>query len=194
MLFDIQNLYITQGELKKVAEISDRDLKAYDKLNKYPRFALFILISEYTQQILLLGWGLIPLGYLIKWQWFRKRQKKILEEVDKYNTVVKAIEINQQLVAAGNQDLNLANKEKVIATLATTRENIIRALKTERILSKNRAFIERNRELLVGNLIALEALQVTEEASEYTKMLDNVLQIAQSVQVEMKQLEEDSSL
>jgi hypothetical protein len=194
MLFDIQNLYITQGELKKVAEISDRDLKAYDKLNKYPRFALFILISEYTQQILLLGWGLIPLGYLIKWQWFRKRQKKILEEVDKYNTVVKAIEINQQLVAAGNQDLNLANKEKVIATLATTRENIIRALKTERILSKNRAFIERNKELLVGNLIALEALQVTEEASEYTKMLDNVLQIAQSVQVEMKQLEEDSSL
>jgi hypothetical protein len=194
MLLDIQNLYITQGELKKVAEISDRDLKAYDKLNKYPRFALLILIGEYAQQILLLGWGLIPLGYLIKWQWFRKRQKKILEEVDKYNTVVKAIEINQQLVAAGNQDLNLANKEKVIATLTTTRENIIRALKTERILSKNRAFIEHNRELLVGNLIALEALQVTQKVSEYTEMLDNVLQIAQSVQAEMKQLEEDSSL
>ena len=133
MQSNLQKLYITPEDLKAIAAISQRDLKAYEQL-KYPRLALLVTIGGYVERILLLGWGLIPLGYLIKWRWLRKRQKNLLEEVDKYNTVIKAIEINDQLVAAGNKSTIVIDREKMMANLKTTRDNLTCALKTERIL------------------------------------------------------------
>jgi len=192
MQSNLQKLYITPEDLKAIAAISQRDLKAYEQL-KYPRLALLVTLGGYVERILLLGWGLIPLGYLIKWKWLRKRQKSLLEEVDKYNTVIKAIEINDQLVAAGNKSASLTDREKLISTLETTRENLICALKTERIMRENRAFIARNQELLATNLAAVQALQIRYEAREYTKLLNEALTAAQAVEVEMKQLETGES-
>ncbi|GET37695.1 hypothetical protein [Microseira wollei] len=192
MQSNLQKLYITPEDLKAIAAVSQRDLKAYEQL-KYPRLALLVTIGGYVERILLLGWGLIPLGYLIKWKWLRKRQKSLFEEVDKYNTVIKAIEINDQLVAAGNKSASLTDREKLISTLETTRENLMCALKTERILRENRAFIARNQELLASNLAAVQALQVSYEAREYTKLLNEALEAAQAVQGEMKRLESGES-
>ena len=192
MQSNLQKLYITPEDLKAIAAISQRDLKAYEQL-KYPRLALLVTIGGYVERILLLGWGLIPLGYLIKWRWLRKRQKNLLEEVDKYNTVIKAIEINDQLVAAGNKSTIVIDREKMTANLNTTRDNLTCALKTERILRENRAFIARNQDILATNLAAVQALQVSYEAREYTKLLNEALEAAQAVQVEMKQLESGES-
>ncbi|MFB2981571.1 hypothetical protein [Microseira sp. BLCC-F43] len=192
MQSNLQKLYITPEDLKTIAAVSQRDLKAYEQL-KYPRLALLMTIGSYVERILLLGWGLIPLGYLIKWKWLRKRQKSLLEEIDKYNTVIQGIEINDQLVAAGNKSASLTDREKLISTLETTRENLICALKTERILRENRAFIARNKELLATNLAAVQALQISYEAREYTKLLNEALEAAQAVQGEMKRLESGES-
>jgi hypothetical protein len=188
MQSDLQRLYITKEDLESTAGVSQRDLKAYEKL-KYPRLLLLGLIGEHVQQILLLGWGLIPLSYLVKWKWLRKRQKNLFDEVEKYNVVIKAIEINDQLVAAGNKGVSLIDREKIITTLETTRANLICALKTERILRENRAFINRNSELLANHLAAMQALQISDEAREYSRLLDEALRIAQDVQTEMKTLE-----
>ncbi|MFH7024844.1 MAG: hypothetical protein ACHBN1_05445 [Heteroscytonema crispum UTEX LB 1556] len=187
MQTDLQKLYISREDLKQIANVSDRDLSAYTKL-KSPRLALVLLIAGHFEQILYLGWGLIPLGYLIKWKWLRKRQKNLFDEVDKYNAVLKVIDINDQLADAGNQEVSLKERDKVIATLEITRANLICALKTERILRKNRAFLARNKELLASNLTAMEALEVNHEAREYTKLLDEALQVAQDVQEEMRKL------
>ena len=193
MEVDIENLYISESDLKQVAGISKQDFNAYRKL-KAPRGALLLQILLNTEQILLLGWGLIPLGYLFKWKWLRKRQSYLLEEVERYNSIVKGLEINQQLVDAGNSDLSLNDKENLVNTLITTRENLICALKTERILRKNRAFIARNREILATNLTALQTLQITlqtkNEAKDYTDILQDALHSAQDVKEEMKKLEE----
>jgi hypothetical protein len=111
---DLQGLYITQDDLKQIAGLSSRDLKAYEKL-KYPRLALISLFSEYVQQIFFFGWGLIPIAYLIKWRLFRERQRNLLKEIDNYNAVLKVIDINDQLEAAGNQGVSLTEREKVIS-------------------------------------------------------------------------------
>ncbi|KAB8314096.1 hypothetical protein SD81_039510 [Tolypothrix campylonemoides VB511288] len=187
---DLQSLYITQDDLKQIAGLSPRDLKAYEKL-KYPRLALVPLLGEYVQQILFFGWGLIPISYLIKWRCFRERQKNILSQIENYNTVLKAIDINDQLEAAGNQGVSLTEREKAIALLKTTRANLICALKTERILRKNKEFIAANTELLGNNLTAIQALQVSHDAREYVRQLDEALKIAQDVEVEIRKLEED---
>ncbi|MEM7552851.1 MAG: hypothetical protein AAF378_01920 [Cyanobacteria bacterium P01_A01_bin.84] len=188
MELDLQNLYINKADLKNIVNISDRDLSAYHKL-KAPRSALLLQILLHAEQILLLGWGLIPLSYLAKWKWLRKRQTYLLEEVDRYNQIIKTLEINEQLVAAGNQDLSLGDKEKFIQVLMTTRNNLISALKTEKILRNNRAVISRNREFLASNLTALQVLQTTEEAREYTNLLRDALHTAQEVEEELKKLE-----
>jgi hypothetical protein len=185
---DLESLYITQEELKDLTGISKRDLKAYQELT-YPRPALLLHISLYAERILLLGWGLIPLGYLIKWSLFRKPLKEIFDEVFKYNAVVKAIDINDQLEAAGNRGAFLSNREKVIEALKLTREDLIRALKTERILRKNKRFLASNPEAIATNLTPKQALQVNEQASEHKRLLDEALQVAVGVQEEMRELE-----
>ncbi|NMG21174.1 hypothetical protein DP116_17655 [Brasilonema bromeliae SPC951] len=187
---DLQSLYITQDDLKQIAGLSRRDLKA-DETLKYPRKARLLLLGAYTEQILFFGWGLIPIAYLIKWRFFRERQRNILRQIDDYNAVLKAIDINDQLEAAGNQGVSLTDREKVIDVLKTTRSNLICALKTERILRKNKEFIARNMELLESNVTAMQGIKVNHEAREYARRVDEALKIAQDVQVEMRKLEEE---
>jgi hypothetical protein len=187
MQSDLQKLYITKEDLKNITGVSSWDLKAYERL-KYPRLVLLGLIGEYVQQVLLLGWGLIPIGYLIKWKWFRKRQKNIFDEVEQYNTVIKAIDINDQLAEAGNQGATLIDREKVIATLEAVRANLISSLKTEQILRKNKALIANN-ERLPSSLATVQTLQVKNDAYEYTRLLNEALQAAQEVQAEMRKLD-----
>lgn len=158
----------------------------------HPRPAVLLLISEYTQQILLFGWGLIPLRYLIKWKWHRKSLRKILDKVDKYTTILKAIDISDRLKAAGNQGANLRNREKAIAALESVRNSLICALKTERILRENEAFISRHPHLLTTNLLAPE-LEVSVRATEYGRLLNEALQVAVDVREEMKKLEQPPS-
>jgi hypothetical protein len=189
MQSDLQKLYITKEDLKNITDVSSWDLKAYERL-KYPRLVLLGLIGEYVQQVLLLGWGLIPIGYLIKWKWFRKRQKNIFDEVEQYNTVIKAIDINDQLAEAGNQGATLIDREKVIATLEAVRANLISSLKTEQILRKNKELIANN-ERLASSLATVQTLQVKNDADEYTKLLNEALQAAQEVQAEMRKLDGD---
>ncbi len=187
MQSDLQKLYITKEDLKNITGVSSWDLKAYERL-KYPRLVLLGLIGEYVQLVLLLGWGLIPIGYLIKWKWFRKRQKNIFDEVEQYNTVIKAIDINDQLAEAGNQGATLIDREKVIATLEAVRANLISSLKTEQILRKNKAWIANN-ERLPSSLATVQTLQVKNDAYEYTRLLNEALQAAQEVQAEMRKLD-----
>ena len=48
-----------------------------------------------------------------------------------------------------------------------------------------------NSEVLVSNLMAEQALQVHHEAHEYTKLLEEALQVAQDLQAEMRKLDVD---
>ncbi|NMF61434.1 hypothetical protein DP113_27535 [Brasilonema octagenarum UFV-E1] len=189
---DLQGLYITQDDLKQIAGLGRRDLKAHETL-KYPGKAPLLLLGAYTEQILFFGWGLIPIAYLVKWKWFRERQRNILRQIDGYNAVLKAIDINDQLEAAGNQGVSLTDREKAIDVLKITRANLVCALKTERILRKNKEFITRNMELLESNVTAMQGIKFSHEAREYAQRVDDALQIAQQVQVEIRKLEEDKT-
>ncbi|MDW8453227.1 MAG: hypothetical protein RML39_07205 [Oscillatoriaceae cyanobacterium SKYGB_i_bin93] len=67
-----------------------------------------------------------------------------------------------------------------------TRSDLVRALKTERILRKNKDFIARNPEIFANNLAVLTTLQVSDRASEQGRLLNEALQVAISTQEEMK--------
>jgi hypothetical protein len=141
--------------------------------------------------------GLSQAGLYFWW----KRQSKLLKvnmtnslqillnDVKRFNSVIKAIDINDQIEAAGNLEVKIQKRERVIEALQLTKADLIRALKTERIMRENKNFILNNSELFTNNLATLAALQVTEQATEHGRLLNEALQIALDVQYEMKRLQ-----
>jgi len=154
-----------------------------------PSWFLFITVS-------LMGGAVTQLLLYLIW---KKRVEKVkenmthslntlLHEVDRFNTVVKAIEINDKIEAAGNPEVTIKERIRVLEALKYTRADLIRALNTEKILRENKKFIINNSELLANNLATLTQMQVTEEASEHGRLLNEALEIALDVQQEMKRL------
>ena len=150
-------------------------------------FIAFCLISVFGVQ-----------GYL-NFSWKKNAKKlrekmtysleNLLRDVERFNSVVKAIDINDQIEAAGNSGVSITNRSKVIEALNITRNDLVRALNTERILRENKKFIINNTELFASNLATLTAIDFTEEATEHGRLLNEALQIALDVQHEMKNLQ-----
>ena len=118
----------------------------------------------------------------------------LLDEVEKYHEVIKALDIIDRLTAAGNLQANLINRGDAIEALKITRESLICALKTERILRENQQFIGRRYELFANiesNLAALMALDVSDRASEYGRLLNEALEIGMSVHKEVRKLKNE---
>jgi hypothetical protein len=112
----------------------------------------------------------------------------LLDEVDRYHDAIKAIDINDQLATSANSQTSINDREKVVSALQLIREDLVRALKMERILRDNKKLLANHQELLGNNLANLQALQVSQDASEYAQILNQSLQIAIDVQAEIRKL------
>lgn len=155
-----------------------------------PSWLLLIIlvfwVSGLTQTVLYLIWK--SRSKLVKLKMTNSLQI-LLNDVDRYNTVIRAIDINDQIEEAGNPEVIIKERERVIEALKLTKADLVRALKTEKILRENKSFILSNTELFVNNLATLTAMQVTEQATEHGRLLNEALQIALDVQHEMKKLQ-----
>lgn len=145
--------------------------------------------SSYTAIALLIVVPIIVAAVRLLW---RKKTcpevlTNLLDDVDKYHAVIKAIDINDQLETDGI-GVSLSDRTMVIEALQLTREDLVRAIKTERILRDNKDSIATNPEIN-NNLKALTAIQVSTQASEYGRILNEALQIGISVQQEMRKLQ-----
>lgn len=208
---DLQGLPLTRGELKYLTGIP------VGKLLKPPIFvsflselfqsfliAILIIIAAFflyyifpDHKLLLIGLSFLCSTGLflddvrkLMFSWQNKTLIHLFEDVERYNDVIQAIDINDQIEAAGNLDVSLQDREKVIAALELTRADLVRALRTERILRKNKQFIAKNPELFANNLTALAALQIHDQASEQGRLLNEALQIALNAQAEMRHLQD----
>jgi hypothetical protein len=211
MQTDLQGLEITKGELKHCSAVSINAVFRPPTLSKFlweitKTFLVIILIClsgvviaqifpEHWLKLMVID-GLAALILLfddLRKIYFSNKHRnlaRMFEEVKRYNSVIKAIDINDQIEAVGNPGVRLKNREQVIQALKLAREDIIRALKTERILRENENFIKLNSELFDNNLTALAALQVTDQASEHGRLLNEALQIVVDVQEEMRKLQD----
>jgi hypothetical protein len=155
-----------------------------------PSWILFIVLSFLggtgTQLLLYFFWK--ERSKLVKAN-MTHSLKILLKDVERYNAVIRAIDINDQIEAAGNPEVSIQERERVLEALILTRTDLVRALKTEKILRENKNFIISNTDLFANNLPTLSAMQVNERATEHGKLLNEALQIALDVQLEMKNLQ-----
>jgi hypothetical protein len=217
---DLLSLEITKGELRRLIGLNPDDvLRSSIMKNSEKRFRF--LINEMVVALLLtliivgfiyafvilptIGSSMIlgivlltsmPIAIIVgRWFWRRftypRTLRVLLDEVDKYHTLIRALAIHDQQITSGNTESRIADREKVVAALQLIREDFVRALKTERILRDNKKLITNNQEsLVVNNLTNLQALQVSSQAGEYAQLLNQSLQIAMSVQTEIRKLRE----
>lgn len=210
---DLEGLAITKKDLKRLTGVSVDEMKLSVKYKYVIILSVIVLLNFIVFGLMLAfqinpiifgGWVLIVICLLtqissyglrrniLKVLFFKKPSKhivNILKEVERYNAIVKAIDIKDRLEEAGNPGIGLSNRKQVIEALKITRSDLVRGLKTERILRENKSFIERNTEMFANNLVALTALQIRDQASEHGQIIDEALQIAVSVQREMRKLE-----
>ncbi|NJO42880.1 MAG: hypothetical protein HC769_24205 [Cyanobacteria bacterium CRU_2_1] len=117
----------------------------------------------------------------------------LLDEVDKHNEIVEAVHVIDELGAIHNSMVQVIDREEVLKALSATRESLINALMTEKLLRKHKKFIVRRHELFTNietNLATLQTLQVDNQANEYGQLLNEALQIGMSIREEIDQLDQ----
>jgi hypothetical protein len=150
-------------------------------IGSYPQLGILLMI-------------IVPLGVVVARSLWRKlifsrELTMLLDQVDQYHTVIQAIDIHDQMATTGSSHSNRQDRETVITALQFIREDLVRALKSERILRDNKKSLADNPELLINNLASLQSLQVSDPASDYTQLLNQSLQIGLDVQAQMQKLQ-----
>ncbi|MBW4618154.1 MAG: hypothetical protein KME17_02055 [Cyanosarcina radialis HA8281-LM2] len=129
------------------------------------------------------------------YMWFKVKEMKalarLLDEVDRHNEIIQGVQIVDELSAASNSGIVLSERHQAIEALNATRETLVCALMTERILRKHQRFIARRYELFANiesNLATLQHLQVNSQANEYADLIGQALQIGAIVRQEIDRL------
>ena len=105
-----------------------------------------------------------------------------MADISKHNKLVADLDVLDQLQSVGNP-VSVTDRKQVIKALQITKQDLIRALKTERILRDNPQF---RPEYFSGDLTALKALEISDRVTEYGRLVNDALQIGVSVQEKMK--------
>jgi hypothetical protein len=211
MRADIQGLEISVGELKRLSGAGPDRVYRPASATKFAREALktvglivLVLISCWLLVAIFprayLFWFALHLAAIAglifedAWKiWCSSQNKHLInlfDDVDRYNGIIKAIEINDKIEDAGNAEVKVGDRPKVIQALQLIRNDLVRALKTERILRENKKFVATNSELFANNLRTLNSLQISDRTSEQGRLLNEALQLAIGVQAEMKKLQD----
>ncbi|MEG5137056.1 MULTISPECIES: hypothetical protein [unclassified Microcoleus] len=210
MRADIQGLEITVGELKHLCGAGPDRVYRPVSATKFAREALktvglivLVLISCWLLVAIFprayVFWFALHLAAICglifedAWKIWSSQNKDLInlfDDVDRYNGIIKAIEINDRIEDAGNAEVKIGDRAKVIQALQMIRDDLVRALKTERILRDNKKFVATNSELFANNLRTLNALQISDRATKQGRLLNEALQLATEVQAEIKKLQD----
>ncbi|MCS6812045.1 MAG: hypothetical protein NZ772_00485, partial [Cyanobacteria bacterium] len=113
----------------------------------------------------------------------------LLDDVDRYNEVIQAVDVLDRLAAAGNSQIQLDNRAEVLKALELVRESLICGVMTDRILRENRGLLSRRYDLFASietNFSTLKAIELSHQANDYSRLLNQALQIGTNVYREIQ--------
>ncbi|MGF1521090.1 MAG: hypothetical protein ACFBSF_02050 [Leptolyngbyaceae cyanobacterium] len=153
-------------------------------LSSFDNVSWLLLIAVGCTVISAIAWN--------AYQWKRYKTLRslahLLDEVDRHNEIIQAVQVMDELETIQVANLGLPNRDEVLKALAATHDSLISALMTERILRRHRPLMERRQELfrnIETNLSTLQTLHVNNQASEYQQFLKEALAIGLAVQQEL---------
>lgn len=126
---------------------------------------------------------LFKIENFIKEQGKRSTLVNLLMDVKNHNQVIYRIHVLDELSSVGNQ-VGLEDRKTVVRALKITKNNLIQALKTNKILRCNPGF---KPDRFAVDLASIRSLEVKEKSSEYGQLLNDALQIGVSLQDEINE-------
>ncbi|MDY7022323.1 MAG: hypothetical protein SWJ54_13350 [Cyanobacteriota bacterium] len=214
MQSELQGLEITKGEIKYLSGLGIDQVYRPATWKKFVKegcktLIIFILIlisysvlSVVFQQhhpFLILIHVVVALGSLIDdlYKIFLTVRNpdllKIFDKVSRYNSIVNIIILHDQLEEAGNSEVKIYQREQVISALNFIRADLVRALKTAKIIRKNHQLIIENLELQETDLSLLMIPLNPDETTEQGRLLSESIQLAKEVHQKLKQLQQKKS-
>jgi hypothetical protein len=148
---------------------------------------LFIGITAGTAIALLTLWNISIIRQGNRF----KMLMRLLDEIDRFNELVRAVDVIDRLDHIKPESGHFENRIEILHALNVTRDSLISGMMTEKILRENRGILSRHHDLLTHiatNLSALSTMQVSDEANDYSRILNEALQIGAIVQQEMIQV------
>ena len=113
---------------------------------------------------------------------------RLLDEIDRFNELVRAVDVVDRLNDVNPGLHHFENRIEILRALNMTRDSLISGVMTENILRESRGLRSRRQDLLThieANLSALSVMEVSDEAHDYSRILNEALQIGMIVQQEM---------
>ena len=155
-------------------------------LNQTPQsFLPFLAIAGLISIVLFLIWN-----FSMYWQGRKlKTLAHLLDETDRYHEMIQAVDLIDELSAVKHSTIPGIDRPQVLQALSATRESLICALMTEKILRNRQRLMARRQELfrhIETNLVTLETLQINYQANEYSQLLNEALQIGMAVRHELE--------
>lgn len=113
-------------------------------------------------------------------------------EVMNFNKIVRSLNVSDQLQTVGNPGMPVAVRQELLRALQLVRQDLVRAVKTERILRENQDVIDelllKQTDLFTNNLASLQTLQLESQAAEVEQYLTSAVQIALDVRDRLQDL------
>jgi hypothetical protein len=116
---------------------------------------------------------------------------RLTAAVARFNALVRAVDVKERLARARG-DEGIAPRPAVLDALATTRENLLRAVRVQRILRENRDVVAGVQALRVDDLLPLEALRIEADADAYADVVGETAELAAEVQQAYDELRQDA--
>lgn len=158
---------------------------------------LFIVRPLFGDSTAIAAFCLLAMPFLVaiaRWLWRQHNSPKtlaaLLEDVDRFHDTLKAIDIGDRLSDRPPQAT--PERDALFQALSLIREDLIRALKTERILRENQDFLATSPEQFASNLATIRAIETHHQAGEYAQFLNEALQIGMGVREELNKLQRRS--
>src|SRR5205823_2356589 len=117
-------------------------------------------------------------------------QLKLYQEVERFNKLIRAIHVADEIEAVGVNGAKMEDRATVLKGMAIARNDLIRALKLERIMRENADVANGEFQIFNVDLTHLAAMQVEDAATQQGKLLNEAFQIARTVQDEVRKLQE----
>lgn len=118
----------------------------------------------------------------------------LYETVQEFNQMVRSLAVSDELQRVGNPGLAPAVRQNLLKALQLVRQDLIRAIKTERILRENQDVVDdlllgKTEALFANNLASLQTLQLEGQAAEVEQYLSSAVQIALEVRDRLQDLQ-----
>ncbi len=116
----------------------------------------------------------------------------LFNEFKKHNQIVKAIDVKEQLEEVEQTRSDSQVKLTLLKALIEMRQDLIKALKVEKILRENQKVIETNPELFKASFDTTKVQKIIDRGSEYDRLINKTLKIGTEVNKEMKKMKNNS--